>query len=59
MAEKGSSKEKKEKTTICKLKKKGKKEKIESLAKNPAFVCDKCGAKADEKARLCKPKAMA
>lgn len=41
--------------TVCDMNKDQRKEFRETLGKNPPFTCRKCGEKAMEKKRLCKP----
>jgi hypothetical protein len=41
--------------TVCEMNKDQRKTFKADLGKNPTFTCKKCGAKAMEKKRLCKP----
>ena len=43
---------------MCKLRKKGLEEEIGRRSDRPTVVCEKCGAKANEKNDLCRPRPL-
>lgn len=43
------------KSHLCELKKAGKKDAIAEFRKNPVFVCNNCGEKANTQGALCAP----
>jgi hypothetical protein len=43
---------------MCQLKAEGRMEEIDRHAASPKFVCNKCGAKADDSGYLCQPREL-
>jgi hypothetical protein len=46
------------KVHMCQLKQEGKIEEIDRHSAKPKFVCNKCGAKADDEGYLCNPRPL-
>lgn len=53
---KGCDRPEEHKAHMCQLKREGRMEEIDKNASAPRFVCNRCGAKANEEGFLCTPR---